>query len=82
MSNTTHLILHPMIVEQNHLLTVQKTDGSFKQQGYVIKTKTGHILRKGCITNSMNPLQLRMVGMKSGSYFFVMGDEQEEFQVI
>jgi hypothetical protein len=77
-----NLILHPTMVQQDSLLTIQNIEGAFQNNNYIIKNETGSIIRKGNISNSFFGFQLRVVGFKTGLYQFIMGDQQENFQVV
>jgi hypothetical protein len=77
-----NLILNPTMVHQDSLLTIQNTEGSFQNNNYIIKNENGSVIRKGNISNSFFGFQLRVVGFKTGFYQFIMGDQQENFQVV
>jgi hypothetical protein len=82
MPNHQNLILHPTLVNQDSLLTIQNAEGAFQNNNYIIKNETGSVVRKGNISNSFLGFQLRVVGFKTGCYQFIMGDQQEKFQVV
>lgn len=82
MPKNQNLILHPILVHQDSLLTIQNTDGAFQNNNYIIKNENGSVVRKGNISNSFFGFQLRVVGFKTGFYQFIMGDQQENFQVV
>jgi hypothetical protein len=77
-----NLILKPTMVHQDSLLTIQNAEGAFENNNYIIKNENGSVIRKGNISNSFFGFQLRVVGFKIGYYQFIMGDQQENFQVV
>ncbi|MEI8053349.1 MAG: hypothetical protein WCH52_06340 [Bacteroidota bacterium] len=82
MTKTPHLILNPTLICQDDLLTVKNAEGTFQNTGYVIKNESGSIIRKGSISNNLFGFQMRIIGLKVGFYQFIMGDQQEVFQVV
>jgi hypothetical protein len=82
MSKPQMLILNPMMVHQDSLLTIQNTEGHFENNDYIIKNEFGIVIRKGNLSNSFFGFQIRIIGMKSGFYHFIMGNQSKQFQVI
>ena len=82
MNKTQLIILSPTHVEQNDILTIHTTAGAFRDTGYVIKNESGNIIRKGSIACNLFEFKLRIVGIQSGIYKFIMGDQQEIFKVV
>lgn len=82
MTKPQMLILNPMMVHQDSLLTIQNTEGHFDDNEYVIKNEFGTVIRKGYLSNSFFGFQIRIIGMKSGFYHFIIGNQSKQFQVI
>ena len=82
MNKNQLLILSPTHVQQNDVLTIHTTTGVFRDTGYIIKNESGNVIRKGSIACNLLEFKLRIVGIKSGVYKFIMGDQQEIFQVV
>lgn len=82
MTKPQMLILNPMMVHQDSLLTIQNTEGHFDDNEYVIKNEIGTVIRKGYLSNSFFGFQIRIIGMKSGFYHFIIGNQSKQFQVI
>ena len=82
MNRNQLLILSPTNVQQNDVLTIHTTTGTFHDTGYMIKNESGNIIRKGSIACNLFEFKLRIVGIQSGVYKFIMGDQQEIFQVL
>jgi hypothetical protein len=82
MIKNQHLILHPLILQQNDVLSINSATGSFIDTEYIITNLEGRVLRKGMIISKMIELKLRIVGMTSGLYIFKMGEYQERFEIV
>ena len=82
MKNNRQLILRPLILQQNDVLSINCESGFFLESEYLITNQEGRVMRKGIITSKIIELKLRLVGMNSGSYTFKMGEYQERFEII
>ncbi len=81
MYSKRHLILSPMKVQENEILTVHSDTGSFQEKDYMITNEAGRIIRKGVIASNLTEFKLRIVGLQRGVYRLVMGQHQEKFIV-
>ena len=79
--NDRYLILSPLKVELNEILTVYAASGFFREIEYLIIDESGRTIRKGKIANNLSEFKLRIVGIRTGEYKLVMGKEQEKFVV-
>ena len=82
MCENQHLILHPVILQQNEVLSINSVSGIFIDTEYTITNPEGRVLRKGVIISKMIELKLRIVGITSGKYVFKMGNFQECFEIV
>jgi hypothetical protein len=82
MASDRQLILFPMQLHQNDILTIQAVKGHFDESAYSITNEAGRIIRKGAVSSNLAEFKLRLVGLQAGVYRFVMGQQQEKFVVI
>ncbi|MEI2747190.1 MAG: hypothetical protein V9E88_00340 [Ferruginibacter sp.] len=75
------LVISPMQLQQNDVLTVYSPDGNFRDNDYMITNEEGRVIRKGSISANLSEFKLRIVGLKAGVYRLVMGQYQEKFIV-
>ena len=75
------LVISPIQLQQNDVLTVYSPDGNFRDNDYMITNEEGRVIRKGSVSANLNEFKLRIVGLKAGVYRLVMGQHQEKFIV-
>lgn len=77
-----NLNVYPTLVHPEDLLTVKTSDGFFSGSNYLIKNESGRIIRKGTLCSNLIELKLRIIGMKTGVYYFILGELQERFEIV
>ena len=75
------LVISPIQLQQNDVLTVYSPDGNFRDHDYMITNEEGRVIRKGSVSANLSEFKLRIVGLKAGVYRLIMGQYQEKFIV-
>ena len=77
-----YLIVSPLQVPINATVTIRSSENSFPDNGYMIMDEKGRTIRKGSISKGNNEFCLSVVGMSTGVYNLIVGQEQEQFTVL
>jgi hypothetical protein len=81
MKDKSRVIVTPKSLPQNEILTIRTVCDYFPDKNYVITDEGGRIIRKGSISHGINEFKLCMVGLKTGAYRLIMGQQEEKFNV-
>ena len=74
-----HLIVSPLQVPYNAIVTIRSAENTFPDNGYMITDQNGRTVRKGAIAKGMTEFCLSVVGMATGVYNLTVGQVQEQF---